>query len=67
MPNEINDKAYLEPPDREADAVLKCYYCDSCVFEGDYYFQIESKNYCEDCLNDTFRKTAEKYNFVEED
>ncbi len=66
MINELDDRAYLEPPDYENQAVFRCCYCECSFFEGDDYYDIQGKPYCEDCLNDNFRKTAEKYEFWED-
>lgn len=66
MIDQIDDRAYLEPPDYEADAILKCYWCEGGIFEDEAYFEIENKNYCEECLNDNFKKYAERQDFWEE-
>ena len=34
----LDDKAYIEPPDNEAKAVLKCFFYDEDIYEGDNYY-----------------------------
>ena len=66
MRNGIGYKNYLGSSDYEANVVFHCYDCECSIFEGDDYYEIEGKHYCEDCLNDNFKKYAEKQDFWEE-
>jgi len=56
----LDDREYLEPPDFESKAVLKCSYCDGGIFEDEDYYVIEGKAYCEKCLDFCFQRTAER-------
>lgn len=55
----LDDRAYLEPPDNEAKAVLKCFFCDEDIHEGDDYYVLNGFDCCEECLNVHFKFTAE--------
>ena len=57
--NLLDDKAYLEPPDNEPKAVLKCFYCKEDVYEGDEYYVLDDLYCCENCLNKYFKFVAE--------
>ncbi len=59
----LDDRKYLEPPDFESKAVLKCSYCDGGIFEDEDYYEIEGKAYCEKCLDFCFQKTAERQDY----
>ena len=56
----LDDRAYLSPPDNEADKVYECYFCDSAIYEGDDCYEIDNLIYCEDCINKHFKIIAEK-------
>ena len=47
----LDDRAYLEPPDNEAKAVLKCFFCDEDIYEGDDYYVLNGFDCCEECLD----------------
>lgn len=55
----LDDRAYLEPPDNEAKAVLKYFFCDEDIYEGDNYYVLNGFDCCEECLNVHFKFTAE--------
>lgn len=55
----LDDRVYLEPLDNKAKAVLKCFFCDEDIYEGDGYFVINGFDLCEECLNIHFIFTAE--------
>ena len=54
----IDDRAYLTPPDNEAIPVLKCFFCEEYIYDGDEYYVLNGFNYCENCLALHFRFTA---------
>jgi len=58
MLENIDDRAYLEPPNYEINAVFKCDYCHEGIYESDAYYEIEGEFYCKDCLDDNFMKYA---------
>ena len=66
MLENLDDRAYLEPPDYESKAVYKCSYCDGGIYEDEEYYEITGKIYCKDCLEDNFKKYAEQEYFWEE-
>lgn len=33
--------------------------CDNWIYEGDKYYLIDGVEYCEDCLNETYKRIAE--------
>ena len=51
----IDDRAYLEPPDNEAKAVLKCFFCEEDIYEGQDYYVLNGFNCCEECLDVHFK------------
>ncbi len=53
------EKNYLMPPDNEAIPVLKCFFCDADIYEGDNYYVLNGFDCCEECLNVYFKFTAE--------
>ena len=55
----LDDKAYLAPPDNEAIPVLKCFFCEEDVYEGQDYYVLNGFYCCEDCLDIHFKFTAE--------
>lgn len=61
----LNERQYLEPPDNEARGILKCFYCDEDIHEGDDYYQIDDINCCEECLNINFKRIAELPDYVD--
>ena len=48
--------SYVEPI---ANEVCTCDICGYGINEGDDYYEIDSNNFCDDCIND-YRKTATK-------
>ena len=56
---ELIEKNYLTPPDNEAIPVLKCFFCEEDVYEGDEYYVLNGFYCCEDCLDIHFKCTAE--------
>ncbi len=56
---ELDDRAYLTPPDNEAIPVLKCFFCEEDICEGEDYYVLNGLNCCEECLNIHFKFTAE--------
>lgn len=55
----LDDCEYLSPPDNEAEKVLRCFLCKAWIYEGDKYYLIDGVEYCEDCLNETYKRIAE--------
>lgn len=55
----LDDRAYLTPPDNEAIPVLKCFFCEEDIYEGDDYYVLNGFNCCEECLDIHFKFTAE--------
>lgn len=45
-------------PNSSSPVVAICYFCDTEIYEGDDYYRIGDRDYCEDCITDC-RKTAE--------
>lgn len=62
MLENLDDRAYLELPNNEAEKVLKCYFCDDWIYAGDDYYSLDNLDCCEDCLNLHYRRTAEQIN-----
>jgi len=58
MLENLDDRAYLEQPDYEANAIIRCDYCYGGIYESDSYYEIEGEVYCKDCLDDNFMKYA---------
>ncbi len=48
---ELIEKNYLMPPDNEALPVLKCFFCEEDVYEGQDYYVLNGFYCCEDCLD----------------
>lgn len=46
------------PNAAEPPVVTLCYWCDREIHEGDDYYHVGDRDYCEDCIKDC-RKTAE--------
>lgn len=38
----------------------ECFECGQTIF-ADWYYEIDDRFYCEDCMNDLFRKDIEDY------
>lgn len=53
------EKAYLTPPDNEAIPVLKCFFCEEDICEGEDYYVLNGFYCCKDCLDIHFKFTAE--------
>ena len=53
------EKAYLTPPDNEAIPVLKCFFCEEDICEGNDYYVLNGFYCCKDCLDIHFKFTAE--------
>lgn len=51
------DEWKTTPP--EPNPVLKCDFCGRELFEGDFVYTICGENFCEDCVNNNFRRTIE--------
>lgn len=47
------------PPDNEAISVLKCFFCEDDVYQGDEYYVLNGFYCCEACLDIHFKFTAE--------
>ena len=45
---ELIEKNYLTPPDNEAIPVLKCFFCEEDVCEGQDYYILNGFYFCED-------------------
>ncbi len=56
---ELDDRAYLTPPDNEAVPVCKCFFCEEDICAGDEYYVLNGFNCCEECLDIHFKFTAE--------
>ena len=54
----IRNFEYLSPPDNETEKVFRCFLCKDWIHEGDKYYLIYGVEYCEDCLNLHYRRTA---------
>lgn len=66
MLENLNDRAWLDPPDNEAKKVLKCYFCGDWIYSGDDYYSLYNIDCCGDCLNLHYRQTAEFIDYQEE-
>lgn len=62
----IDDRNYLEPPDNESEKVLKCYFCNEWIYEGEEYYCLDSLSCCENCLNSHYKQTAEPPDYMAE-
>lgn len=65
MPDYIPDYTelharYEAEQQRELDKLPKCDCCGETITD-DFLFDIDGTLYCEDCLNDSFRKPADDY------
>lgn len=56
---DLIEKEYLTPPDNDAIPVLKCFFCEEDVYEGEDYYILNGFYCCENCLDAHFRFTAE--------
>ena len=56
---DIDDRVYLTPPDNEVMPVLKCFFCNEDIYEGDDYYVLNGFDCCKECLNVYFKFTAE--------
>ncbi len=56
---QFDDRKYLTPPDNEAMPVLKCFFCEEDVYEGDEYYVLNGFYCCRDCLDRHFKFIAE--------
>ena len=61
----LEDRQYLEPPDNEPEKILKCYFCNDWIYEGDEYYSLDTLSCCEDCLN-LHKQTAELIDYEAE-
>ena len=59
---------YSNNPGRDADiyfdrlenlACLHCVVCDTSLYDGDEYYEIDDQCYCPECMNDEFRKVVD--------
>lgn len=50
----VETTGYIE--DEKAEYQCSCCECE--IYEGEVYFEIEEEIYCEDCLNDIFKRWA---------
>ncbi len=66
MLDNLDDRQYLEPPDNEAEKVLKCYFCGEWIYAGDDYYSLDDVVCCEDCLNLHYKQTAEPIDYQAE-
>ena len=48
---DLIEKTYLTPPDNEALPVLKCFFCEEDVYEGQDYYVLNGFYCCKDCLD----------------
>ncbi len=55
----LDDRAYLEPPNKEVIPALECFFCEEGIYEGEEYYVINGFDCCEECLNALFKFTAE--------
>ena len=62
----LDDRQYLEPPNNEAEKVLKCYFCNEWIYNGDEYYSLDDLSCCEDCLNLHYKQTAESIDYEAE-
>ena len=47
---DLIEKKYLTPPDNEAIPVLKCFFCEEDVYEGDEYYVLNGFYYGDNVL-----------------
>ena len=47
-------------------AVLKCFFCDGDIYEGDDYYVLNGFDCCEECLDVHFKFTAEAHDYEAE-
>lgn len=66
MLENLDDRAWLEPPNNEPEKVLKCYFCNDWIYAGDDYYCLDSIDCCEDCLNLHYKQTAEPIDYQAE-
>lgn len=55
----LDDRKYLEPPQNEPQKVLRCYFCNDWIYEGDDYYCLEGLSCCEYCTNLHYKQSAE--------
>ena len=55
----------IEPP--EPEIVTCCCVCDEIICEGDGYYRIDDKDFCEFCGPDYFDRTCHTIAHAEED
>ena len=63
---QLDDKKHLTLPDNEAVPVLKCFFCEEDVYEGDEYYVLNGFNCCRDCLDIHFKFIAELPDYASE-
>ena len=55
----IDDRMYPEPLNNEVIPVLKCFFCEEDICEGEDYYVLNGFYCCKDCLDIHFKFTAE--------
>ena len=58
--HDLDDRAYLEPPNNEVRTFLECSYCSEDIYEGEDYYDVQGSVYCKECMYFYFLKTAER-------
>lgn len=61
------DRYLTTAPDDDMTPVCVCSICGAEIYEGDDYYEVNDEAFCEDCMVDTFRKTAEFPDYESED
>lgn len=61
------DHYLTNPPEDDEKPVCRCCDCDTEIYEGDDYYEIDGNAYCETCMVDNFRKTARALDYESED
>ena len=53
------DNYLTTDPREEKESICSCEECGADIYEGETYYEIDDKCYCEDCVNG-FKKIAEQ-------
>lgn len=56
---ELIETIYLTPPENEGIPVLKCFFCEEDIYEGEEYYLLNGFYCCRECLDTHFKFVAE--------
>lgn len=63
---ELIETIYLTPPNNEAIPVLKCFFCEEDIFEGEEFYFLNGFYCCKECLDLRFKFVAEAVDYEAE-